>query len=57
MFRRIADKLGMLVTGGSDFHGEIKPKVEFGVFGQDVQIDLDELLKKMKKLTAERRGL
>ena len=56
-FKKMAEELDMLVTGGSDFHGETKPKVELGVFGQDVQIDLDKLLKKMKKITAERREL
>jgi hypothetical protein len=45
----------MLVTGGSDFHGDIKPDVELGVFGDVVDIDSDELFKKMKYTAAIRR--
>ena len=29
-YRHIADDLGLLPTGGSDFHGSIKPKVALG---------------------------
>ena len=54
MFKRMADELDMLVTGGSDFHGETKPKVELGVFGENVQIDLEKLLSKMQKLKRQK---
>lgn len=29
-YRRIADELGLIPTGGSDFHGAVKPKVALG---------------------------
>ncbi|MFO7839410.1 MAG: PHP domain-containing protein [Desulfosalsimonadaceae bacterium] len=29
-FREMADKLGLLVTGGSDFHGDAAPEIELG---------------------------
>lgn len=29
-YRRIADELGLMPTGGSDFHGAVKPKVTLG---------------------------
>jgi predicted metal-dependent phosphoesterase TrpH len=29
-YRRIAKKLGLVVTGGSDFHGDAKPRVALG---------------------------
>ena len=48
-FKNLTDELGMLVTGGSDFHGDIKPDIELGVFGEDVQIDLNQLMKKMQR--------
>ncbi len=48
MFREIADELGMLVTGGSDFHGDTKQDVELGEFGENIDIDVDKLVEKMK---------
>ena len=29
-FLKIADKYGLLVTGGSDFHGDVKPNIKIG---------------------------
>ncbi|MFZ7124919.1 MAG: PHP domain-containing protein [Desulfobacterales bacterium] len=29
-FERLADRLGLLMTGGTDFHGELKPSIEIG---------------------------
>ena len=55
MFKNLADEADMLVTGGSDFHGDIKPDVELGVFGDVVDIDSDELFKKMKYAATIRR--
>jgi len=52
MFKRLADELQMFSTGGSDFHGETKPKVQLGVFGQNVEINIDELMETMKSLAA-----
>lgn len=41
-FLRLAEKLGLLVTGGSDFHGANKPHVALGVVrdGQPLSLDL-----------------
>ena len=30
MLEKIADDLGLLKTGGTDYHGEIKPNVKLG---------------------------
>jgi len=54
MFRRLADELDMFSTAGSDFHGETKPNVHLGVFGDHVDIDLDGLLETMKRLASRR---
>ena len=46
MCMRIAKRIGLLVSGGSDFHGENKPDVKIGeVNGGYVPY---ELLKKIK---------
>jgi predicted metal-dependent phosphoesterase TrpH len=49
MFKRLADELGMFVTGGSDFHGDLKPGVELGCFGEDVRVNTDVLYAVRKK--------
>lgn len=48
MFRQMADELQMFSTGGSDFHGETKPKIRLGVFAEHVEIGINELTKRMK---------
>ncbi|MBN2279391.1 MAG: PHP domain-containing protein [Candidatus Marinimicrobia bacterium] len=50
LFRQMAEELGMLITGGSDFHGANKPNVNLGVFGRDVKINFPDLIMKMKSL-------
>lgn len=48
--RRVAEKTGLLMSGGSDFHGENKPDVELGVVnGGYVPY---EFLEKIKECTA-----
>ncbi len=42
-FHRMAGKLGFLMTGGSDFHGENKPYIKIGVGTGDLNVP-DELL-------------
>jgi len=49
MFFNLATELDMMVFGGSDFHGDTKPKVKLGVFGRNVKIDLSTLLKQLKR--------
>jgi hypothetical protein len=51
----VADKLGLLVTGGSDFHGENKPEVLLGKTGDDQ--DVPYALLQMIKSRRIRRGL
>jgi len=46
-FKAMADELDLMVTGGSDFHGKTKPHVNLGVFGENVAIDIDGLLKQL----------
>jgi hypothetical protein len=49
VFLRLAQKLGLVVTGGTDFHGANKPEVEMGVFPGGATLPytiLDELNKK-----------
>lgn len=53
MFKRLADELQMFSTGGSDFHGDTKPKIQLGVFGENVDIDMTELIETMKSLATE----
>jgi hypothetical protein len=47
LYSRLARELGLLMTGGSDFHGAIKPDVKIGVVGpgQYVSYDLVEKLR------------
>jgi 3',5'-nucleoside bisphosphate phosphatase len=46
-FKAMADELDLMVTGGSDFHGKTKPHVNLGVFGENVAIDIDGLIKQL----------
>jgi predicted metal-dependent phosphoesterase TrpH len=51
-FRALAEKHGLLVTAGSDFHGKgVKPDVELGEVGGDHY----EILRKLKE-RRKRRG-
>lgn len=45
-YQALAEKLGLLVTGGSDFHGEAKPNVKMGL--ARVPYELVEKLKSAK---------
>ncbi|MDY7034335.1 MAG: PHP domain-containing protein [Thermodesulfobacteriota bacterium] len=40
LYKKLADTYGLLITGGSDFHGENKPGVEIGVYGEDTELSL-----------------
>jgi len=50
LFYGMAKDLGMLITGGSDFHGANKPNVKLGYYGSNFKIDFPELIKEMKAL-------
>lgn len=45
---RLALKHGLLVTGGSDFHGANKPEIEIGIGKGNLKIEYD-LLEKLKR--------
>lgn len=47
--RSLARKLGLLITGGSDFHGILKPDIKLGVGMGNLKIP-DELLSQFKRL-------
>lgn len=47
LFHSLANEVGMFVTGGSDFHGDMKENVKLGIFGDNVKIDKNELLAKL----------
>jgi predicted metal-dependent phosphoesterase TrpH len=47
-FKAMADELGLIVTGGSDFHGKTKPDVKLGIFGENVDIKIIELIKQLE---------
>lgn len=34
-YKSIAEEFGLLISGGSDFHGEVKPEIELGDFRMD----------------------
>ncbi len=40
-FRALADELGLVATGGSDFHGRAKPHVRLGVGDGTIQVTYD----------------
>ena len=44
-YQKIAKKLNLLITGGSDFHGENSPDIEIG----DIRLNDEEVIK-MKKV-------
>lgn len=52
-YRALADRLGLLVSGGSDFHGSVKPGIRLGRGKGDLNVD-DELLEIMKTHRRER---
>jgi len=52
-YRRIAEDMDFLVTGGSDFHGSVKPDVQLGVGFGDLYVPPD-LLDRMKEHRLQR---
>ena len=45
---KIADKLGFIISGGTDFHGDIKPAIKLGVGYGNMAIPY-EVLQEMKE--------
>ena len=52
-YLKLAERLGLLVTGGSDFHGEAKPDARLGVGQGNLNIPY-ELLQRLKDATKAR---
>lgn len=47
-FYSIGIELDMLITAGSDFHGNIKPDVQLGRFGENVPLTIDEIMESIQ---------
>lgn len=41
LYKRLAKRFNLFVTGGSDFHGANKPDVDLGYLGEGVQLDYE----------------
>lgn len=54
LYRNIANNLGLLMTGGSDFHGEVNPAVSLGRGFGNLTVN-DDIAAKMRELK-DRRG-
>jgi len=52
IYKDMAERLGLLISGGSDFHGTVKPKIHLGKGKGALRVP-NELLEKMK---ADRRA-
>ena len=50
--RRLADKYDLLISGGSDFHGENKPKLDMGTGYGKLYIDYSILENMKKRMTS-----
>ncbi len=50
----LAERLGLLVTGGSDFHGRYKPRIAIGFGEGDLRVGY-ELLERLKEAIRPRR--
>lgn len=45
IYKKLAQELGLLLTGGSDYHGIIKPEVQIGLVGPDKHVAYDVVVK------------
>jgi len=52
LFERLARRLGLLTTGGTDFHGAAKPEVQMGIGRGDLHVSY-RLVEKLKEARAE----
>jgi hypothetical protein len=50
--RRLADKYDLLISGGSDFHGDNKPKLDMGSGYGKLYIDYSILENIKKRMTS-----
>ncbi len=50
-FKKLAERHGLLITGGTDFHGEAKPEIEIGVGMGNMKVEysvVEDLKKELK---------
>jgi len=50
-YERLARRHGLVMTGGTDFHGEAKPRVHMGIGRGDLRIPY-QLVEKLKEARA-----
>ena len=53
-YRKTAEGLGLVITGGSDFHGTNRPQVSLGWLGDGVKLTY-ETIDQMKKMILDRK--
>ena len=55
-YQRLAEKLGLVTTGGSDFHGPLITKAELGIIGQGISLTYAtvEALKRARQTAGSR---
>jgi len=53
-YRKTAERLGLVITGGSDFHGANRPQVSLGWLGDGVKLSY-ETVDQMKKLLLDQK--
>ena len=53
-YKKTAERLGLLITGGSDFHGANRPQIQLGWLGEGAEIPY-ETIDQMKKLLLDRK--
>lgn len=52
-FRKIAQKYGLVATGGTDFHGKNRPQIDIGRGLGDFHLEYD-IIEKMKEMTIQK---
>ncbi len=48
-FKELADKYGLIATGGSDFHGVTKPDIEIGTGMGNLKVSYEEIIPKLRE--------
>jgi len=57
-FFKLAKEMDMIITAGSDFHGDTKPNVKLGCFGENVPVTIDEIIESIQlKRKKKEKGL
>ena len=55
MFKKMADKYGLIATGGSDYHGKSKPDIDLGVGMGNLKVDYGIVEQLKEKVSAKNR--